>query len=107
MSRWIGWLQARILMRPWVMRVLHVFAPGAVGGLERVAQLLALGQARSGEEVHAAPVLDPATENHPFVEQLATGGVTVHPVVVPGRQYWLQRTTRESPWLRLVAQSVI
>src|SRR3989442_14734063 len=70
------------------MRVLHVLAPGAVGGLERVAQLLALGQARCGEEVHAAPVLDPATENHPFVEQLATGGVTVHPVVVPGRQYW-------------------
>src|SRR2546425_11401554 len=74
------------------MRVLHVLAPGAVGGLERVAQLLALGQARSGEEVHAAPVLDPATENHPFVEQLATGGVTVHPVVVPGRQYWREGT---------------
>ena len=74
------------------MRVLHVLAPGAVGGLERVAQLLALGQARCGEEVHAAPVLDPATENHPFVEQLATGGVTVHPVVVPGRQYWRERT---------------
>src|SRR5881409_2632302 len=74
------------------MRVLHIFAPGAVGGLERVTQLLALGQARSGEEVHAAPVLDPATENRPFVEQLATGGVTVHPVVVPGRQYWRERT---------------
>jgi len=74
------------------MRVLHVLAPGAVGGLERVAQLLAVGQARSGDEVHAAPVLDPATENHPFVEQLATGGVAVHPVVVPGRQYWRERT---------------
>src|SRR2546430_13230872 len=80
------------------MRVLHVLAPGAVGGLERVAQLLALGQARCGEEVHAAPVLDPATENHPFVAQLATGGVTVHPVVVPGRQYWRGRTTRAGLW---------
>ena len=38
------------------MLVLHIVAPSEVGGLERVVQLLAQGQARSGGEIHVAGV---------------------------------------------------
>ena len=42
------------------MLILHILAPAEVGGLEHVVHLLAQGQARSGEEVHVAAVLDGA-----------------------------------------------
>jgi len=74
------------------MLVLHVVAPGAFGGLERVVHLLALEQARAGEEVHVAAVLDRATPDHPLLAALAAGGVTPHPIVLPGRAYWRERT---------------
>jgi glycosyltransferase involved in cell wall biosynthesis len=73
------------------MRVLHVIAPSDVGGLERVVQLLAMGQARAGEDVHVAAVLDPAHADHPLLDTLAAGGVITHPIVVPGRGYWRER----------------
>ena len=73
------------------MVVLHVLAPGTVGGLQRVTQLLALGQARVGEEVHVAVVLDPANADHPLLDTLAAGGVEAHPILVPGRRYWRER----------------
>src|SRR2546430_2568114 len=73
------------------MLVLHVLAPGAVGGLERLVQLLAIGQSRSGEEIHVAIVLDPANADHPLFDKLSAGGVTAHPVLVPGRRYWRER----------------
>jgi glycosyltransferase involved in cell wall biosynthesis len=73
------------------MRVLHVIAPGDVGGLERVVQLLARGQARTGEEVHVAAVLDRAHANHPLLDALAAGGVTPHSIVLSGRGYWRER----------------
>lgn len=71
------------------MRVLHVVGPGVVGGLERVVQLLALGYARAGNEVHVAAILDPvsAAQPHPLLAALAAGGVTTHPVALPGRAY--------------------
>jgi len=71
--------------------VLHVVAPAEVGGLERVVQLLAQGQARSGGEVHVAGVLDRPSVNHQFLDLLAAGGVTTHPIAVPGRAYWRER----------------
>jgi glycosyltransferase involved in cell wall biosynthesis len=73
------------------MVVLHVLAPGAVGGLERLVQLLASGQSRSGEEAHVALVLEPDHANHPLFEKLAAGGVTAHSVLVSGRGYWRER----------------
>ena len=73
------------------MLVLHVVAPGEIGGLERVVQLLAQGQARAGLDVHVALVLD--QPEHPFAASLAAGGVgvTLHPLVVPGRAYARER----------------
>lgn len=73
------------------MLVLHVVAPGEIGGLERVVQLLALGQARSGDDIHVAAVLDRANADHALLETLAAGGVTTHPIVVGARAYWQER----------------
>jgi glycosyltransferase involved in cell wall biosynthesis len=76
------------------MRVLHIAAPGAIGGLERVLQLLAQGQVRAGTEVHVACVLPSGPlppADHPLVAALVTGGVTPHPIVVSGRAYWRER----------------
>lgn len=77
------------------MRVLHVIAPGDVGGIERVVQGLALGQARAGTDVHVALVLDPAGPDHPLTTALAAGGVTPHPMRLPARGYWRERATIE------------
>ncbi|HEV8265270.1 MAG TPA: glycosyltransferase [Gemmatimonadales bacterium] len=73
------------------MLLLHVVAPGEIGGLERVVQLLAQGQACAGEQVHVAVVLDRGSADHPLVASLAAGGVTPHPIVVPPRAYWRER----------------
>jgi glycosyltransferase involved in cell wall biosynthesis len=73
------------------MIVLHVAAPGQIGGLERVVQLLTHEQARAGDEVHVAAVLDRAAPDNPLLADLAAGGVTVHPIVLPGRAYWRER----------------
>jgi len=73
------------------MRVLHIVAPGEVGGLERVVQLLAQGQARAGANVHVAVVLDGASGDHGLVDFFAATGVTPHPIVIPPRTYWRER----------------
>ncbi len=73
------------------MRVLHIVAPGEVGGLERVVQLLAQGQARAGAKVHVAVVLEGASGDHALVDFFAPTGVTPHPIVIPPRTYWRER----------------
>lgn len=73
------------------MLILHVIAPGEVGGLERVVLLLAEGQAHAGDDVHVAAVLDPANARHPLLDALAAGGVSTHPIVIPARGYWRER----------------
>jgi len=79
------------LLEGYGMLVLHVVAPGEIGGLERVVQLLAQGQACAGEQVHVALVLDRASADHALVASLASDRVTPHPIVVPGRAYWRER----------------
>lgn len=83
------------------MRVLHVVAPADEGGLERVVQLLAQGQARSGEEVHVAAVLDRGSADHPLLAVLTAGGVTTHPIVLPARAYWRERAAMRELCRRL------
>ena len=73
------------------MRVLHIVAPGEIGGLERVVELLTRGQVSAGTEVHAALVLDPASPNHPLVALLADGGVIPHSIAISGRAYLRER----------------
>jgi glycosyltransferase involved in cell wall biosynthesis len=58
--------------------VLHVVAPGEVGGLERVVHALAVGQHRRGNRVMVAAVLSPAAEeDHDFLRPLRVAGVEV------------------------------
>src|SRR5438105_9587371 len=73
------------------MRVLHIVAPGEIGGLERVVQLLAHGQARDGADVHVALVLEPGSANHPLEPSLRAGEVTPHPIIVSNRSYLRER----------------
>ena len=73
------------------MRVLHIVAPGEIGGLERVVQLLAQGQARDGADVHVALVLEPGGATHALATSLKAGGVTPHPIAVSSRAYWRER----------------
>ncbi len=73
------------------MRVLHIVAPGEVGGLERVVQLLSQGQARAGAKVHVAVLLDRASADPALVDFFAATGVTPHPIVIPARTYWRER----------------
>ena len=75
------------------MSLLHVVAAGEVGGVERVVHLLTHGQARAGNDVHAAVVLDPGCADHPIIGALASSGVTPHPMLLPGRAYRRERAT--------------
>jgi len=81
--------------------VLHVAAPAAVGGLERVVHLLAEGQARSGEDVHVAGVFDRIGADHYLLDTLADRGVTTHPIELSARAYWRERAAMSELCRRL------
>lgn len=72
------------------MIVLHVLAPGEIGGLERVVQALAAGLSSRGHDVHVAAILDRPVE-HPMFASLRAAGVTVHPIAIPPRGYRRER----------------
>jgi len=75
------------------VRALHLVAPAACGGLERVVQLLATGLAGAGHEVHVACVSLPgdASGLESFVAPLSAAGIPTHPIVVGGRAYARER----------------
>lgn len=83
------------------MLVLHVVAPAAIGGLERVVELLAVGQARRGDEVHVAAVVDDMGAAEPVVQALTAGGVVTHRIVVRARAYWGERAAMRALCRRL------
>lgn len=69
--------------------VLHVLAPAAFGGLERVVLALAGGQRARGARVSVAALVS-SGEEPALLSELRTAGVTVHCIVTPGRSYALQ-----------------
>jgi len=72
--------------------VLHVVAPGEIGGLERVVTLLGGAQQRAGADVHIAAVLTDHGFDHPFLPAARAAEVAgVHPVLVPPRGYFRER----------------
>ncbi len=73
------------------MVILHLVAPGAFGGLERVVQLLGSGLRASGHEVHVAGIVPEATVAEAFFAPLSAAGVQTHPVVVSNRAYGRER----------------
>ena len=68
---------------------MHVVAPSAVGGLERVVHTLAIAQRRGGDDVHVAAVLDDAGAAAGFINPLESEAIRVHRVV-PGHRNYLR-----------------
>lgn len=62
--------------------VLHIAAPAAVGGLERVVQGLASGQRARGWDVHVAAIVD--RPDHPFLAPLRDADVPTHVLRIDG-----------------------
>jgi glycosyltransferase involved in cell wall biosynthesis len=73
------------------MVILHLVAPAAVGGLERVVHSLAIGQQHAGHDVSVAAVLDASTDAAAFFAPLENAGVRVHRIIAPGRSYGIER----------------
>ena len=88
------------------LSILHVAAPGTVGGLERVLSALTSGLAGRGHDIHVAAVLDRRQQEPPFLEELHTAGVHVHPIVLPPRAYVTERR-RVRTLCRLLSPDVV
>jgi glycosyltransferase involved in cell wall biosynthesis len=72
--------------------VLHVVAPGQVGGLESVVLALTAGQAARGDRVHVAVMLDgQLPEKHAFLESVNTLDVDLTTFVLRPRAYASER----------------
>lgn len=70
---------------------MHVVAPGAFGGLERIVQMLGSGLQGLGHEVHVVSVVVDPTASEPFRASLAEAGVHTHQIVVSSRAYARER----------------
>ena len=73
------------------MNIMHVAAPGAVGGLESVVQALAIGQRRAGHRVLVALVIEPDQELNGFLPPFYDAAVDVRVLRVPARAYGEER----------------
>ncbi len=72
--------------------MVHVIAPGDVGGAERVVHALATGQHRAGHRVRVVAVLANGADRHPFLARLEQAGVETIPLPVPPRAYIRERS---------------
>ena len=81
------------------MRILHILAPGGVGGLERVVHALASGQVQRGDQVLVAMVVTSADPIREWVEELRASAVTVEVLVIPGLAY-----ARERAWVAALCE---
>src|SRR5688572_22875281 len=88
------------------MVILHVVAPGAIGGLEGVVESLAAGHQARGHDVHVAVVVELGESHHRLVALLREAGVSVHVIEVPPRGYGLERTS-VSELCRLIVPDVV
>jgi glycosyltransferase involved in cell wall biosynthesis len=72
-------------------KVLHVIAPAAFGGLERVVESLAVAQHRRGHVVHVAAFIEQDRAEPPILGALRTAGVSVAVMRSAARAYGAQR----------------
>ena len=74
--------------------MLHLIAPGDVGGAERVVHALASGQRRAGHRVTVGAVLSNGADHrsHPFLAPLERAGVETILLRVPPRAYRRERS---------------
>jgi len=73
------------------LSILHVAAPGAVGGLERVVQGLAIGHHRAGHRVRVAVFVEPERDIRAFVDPLEGAGVDTRVARLHPRAYLEER----------------
>lgn len=73
------------------MRIAHVAAPAAFGGLESVVAALAAGTASAGHEVTVVLVLEPGVAVPLWAEALEDRSVRVRPLHLPARAYVRER----------------
>jgi glycosyltransferase involved in cell wall biosynthesis len=73
------------------LKLLHVTAPGAFGGLERVVEMLAIGTAAAGHDVTLVAILDEEAPSPAWLERLPANGVGVSRLTVPRRAYLRER----------------
>lgn len=72
--------------------ILHIVAPGAIGGLESVVLALSAGQTQRGHNVTVAVVSEPLEGEHPFVSALGAAGVKTMAYALPPRAYLKERS---------------
>ncbi len=74
------------------LRILHILAPAAFGGLEQVVRSLATGQRERGHITRVLAVVDEGREaDHPLVAELVAAGVDVTVAPVAARAYGAER----------------
>ena len=73
------------------MVIMHVVAPAAFGGLERMVQQLAEGLEGRGHNVHVVVTVPDAACAEAFLAPLADSGVQAHPIVLAARAYGRER----------------
>jgi glycosyltransferase involved in cell wall biosynthesis len=73
------------------LSIVHIAAPGRVGGLERVVQALAAGHARQGHEVTVVSIITPGDADHPFTRPIEEAGVRVHELEIPAKAFLRER----------------
>lgn len=73
------------------MNIMHVAAPGAVGGLESVVQALAIGQSRAKHHVMVALVVEPDQELNGLLTPFQATSVDLRVLRVPPRAYVRER----------------
>ena len=74
------------------MKVVHLLAPAAVGGLEAVVQALSLGQRRKGYDVRAIALLESGALEPEFLSRMRSLGVPVTAITTPARAFRRQRS---------------
>lgn len=73
------------------MKIAHLLAPGAYGGLETVVESLAIGQRRRGHEVTVLSILPPDHPDPPFHSRLEAESIDLVRIPNPGRRYLRER----------------
>ena len=72
-------------------KILHILAPGEVGGLESVVRALASGQQARGHAVAVAAIVDREAPEHPWIIAARAEGIPVHVCPVAPRAYHRER----------------
>jgi glycosyltransferase involved in cell wall biosynthesis len=73
--------------------IIHLAVPARVGGLERVVEMLAIGQARAGHRVSMVAVVYAGNPLPSVIARLTDAGIEVELVETSGRSYRAERAS--------------